>query len=179
MQVPDCNNHGNCFNGECQCSRGYTGNACQQGMSTNAKCLTKYSFYVRNSVIHQHLQKYRNNVLLFANTIGFAVFCFLVLLQLMIGKNFIIRHRDDNSLFCVWQIFQNWISFIICEFHYRRGWYIIHYFVFGESSQIECCCWRCCRRCIKQSERKCEMDGVLYNSLPEKRKQKLLQINCF
>ena len=30
-QVPDCNNHGNCFNGECQCSRGYTGSACQQG----------------------------------------------------------------------------------------------------------------------------------------------------
>ena len=55
---------------------------------------------------------------------------------------------------------------------------IIHYFVFDESSQIECCCWRCCR-CIKQSERKCEMDGVLYNSLPEKRKQKLLQIICF
>ena len=29
--MPDCNNHGNCFNGEWQCSRGYTGNACQQG----------------------------------------------------------------------------------------------------------------------------------------------------
>jgi hypothetical protein len=30
-EVPDCSNHGTCYNGECVCSQGYTGQFCEEG----------------------------------------------------------------------------------------------------------------------------------------------------
>ena len=85
MKVPDCNNHGNCFNGECQCSRGYTGNACQQG---------------RNIVVIIMIMITMMTMIL--------VMIMIMMTMLLLTANF-ISSMDDNSLSCAWWIFPNWM----------------------------------------------------------------------
>ena len=81
MKVPDCNNHGNCFNGECQCSRGYTGNACQQGRDIM--------------------------VIMIMIMITMILVMIMIMMTMLLLTATFISSMDDNS--CAWWIFPNWM----------------------------------------------------------------------
>ena len=103
-QVPDCNNHGNCFNGECQCSRGYTGSACQQGEAF----IMMMIIWTCKCYIHPHHQDRRFSFY-------FVFLCFITL----------FFSKTCNLAFSSWVILMGFGCFpvktlIITERHWRN-----------------------------------------------------------